>query len=303
MKSLLLFALLAFATCNSFLPTKPLGLPSQQDLVDFLIGGLVAVKVTDDVPDGFPCVNTIGDLQADVQTAIGLIRNGSWVEGVDLVWKSINATYVACGAAASEGQAVVQAFLQKVQDPEFINLALNRIENNFKTVVDDAVKGVEDLNNGSYFSAGNDFGSILHLILSGPETRTELVNLLMTELAKLGSVNWPFTNCAASSPLQPAQMTLDATPAKGVAEGMNLVGTANAPATLKQVMIVTSLNGTPLNTQYDAFANSYQAGDSFNYRFAITIPSFAPSGKYSVTMTLQGTDGSTAACVNVGFSL
>ena len=279
MKYVLLFVFFVGAF-SSFLPKTNLGavaFPSQQNLIDFVIGNLIAVKVTDTVPYGFNCVNTITTFQNDIQTALALIRNGSVSEGIQLLENSLNATLTSCGAAASEGSATFEAFLEKIKDPQFIDLALGRIKDNFFTILQSYQKGVTDLNNQSYFNAGMDFGGIIHLILSGPDTTLNFINLLIEEIDRLGSVNWPFKNCAASSPLQPSTVSLDSNPSKGAPEAITIQGTASNGVSLKQVQIVTSLNGTPLNTQYDPNTNNYQAGDSFNYKFSITIPSCAPS--------------------------
>ena len=276
MKALIFLAFLSLSLCN-FLPKPTLGaIPSKQNVIDFLIGNLIAVHVTDTVPDGFNCVNTITALQADIQTAISLIRNGSVLEGISLLEKSVNNTLTSCGAAASEGNATFQAFLSKIKDPQFLDLALGRIKDNFFTILQNWQKGVSDLNNQSFFNAGYDFGSIIHLILSGPDAKTNLISLLIEEIDRLGSVSWPFKNCGGS-PLTPATVSLDSSPAKGAAQGITIQGTSNGPVSLKQVQIVTSLNGTPLNTQYDPNTKNYQAGDAFDYRFSVTIPGFAPS--------------------------
>lgn len=288
---------------GSFLPNKPLGVsvPSSQNLLDFIIGNLVAVKVTDTVPSGFPCVTAATNLQNATQEALALLREGHVLEAAELFENALNATRVSCGAAASEGQATFENFLAIIRDPNFVTQALGRIRSNFLTILEDFERGVSDLNNQSFFSAGMDFGSIAHIVLSGPDA--QLVDFIVEEITKLGAVNWPFTNCAAGSPLQITSFSLSVTPAKGAAEGLVARGTANGAVSLKQVQIVTLLNGTPLNTQYDPNTKSYQQGDSFDYNFSVTIPGFAPSGAYSITMTFQQQDGSTAGCVHVGFNL
>ena len=81
----------------------------------------------------------------------------------------------------------------------------------------------------------------------------------------------------SSSDLAVSQVNLDSQPSKGASQGINILGQMGVDVTLKQVQIVTSLNGTPLNTQYDPNTSAFHAGDTVNYRFAVTIPSFAPS--------------------------
>lgn len=266
---------------SSFLPNRPapakLALPSPSNLKDFVIGYLIALKVTEVVPDGFPCVSSLQNLQNATETAWALIKTRDLenvLEAIRLVVESVNDTKQVCGACVAEGREGFQAFLNEVKDPNFIKLALERLGENFDTVLNDLERGVGDLRNGSYFNAGFDFGSVLHLVLSG---NASFVNFIIDELENLGAVNWPFQNCAAGAPIQPSVLNLDSQPAKGSPEGVNVQGTVNAAVSLKQVQIVTLLNGTPLNTQYDPFAQSFQQGDAFNYRFSISIPGFAPS--------------------------
>jgi hypothetical protein len=73
--------------------------------------------------------------------------------------------------------------------------------------------------------------------------------------------------------------------------------------TTKQVEIKTLLNGNVLNVQTNDFAKTYAAGDDFNYVFKVTIPSFAPSGAYSVALNFQDNNGASLGCVNVAFNL
>ena len=287
----IIFSLLILGAFSSFLPKPTIGeavaLPSKQNLIDFIIGNLIAVKITESVPDGFGCATTITNLQNATQTALALIRSGSLdniVEGVELLEQAINDTQRVCGSASEEGQETFQSFLEKIKDPGFITLALGRIKDNFLTILQDFEKASDDLKNQSFFSAGYDLGSIVHLILSGPDS--SLVSYISEEITRLGAVNWPFTTCTSDGAIQLSSLTLDAQPSKGNLEGINLVGTSNNAVSLKQVQITTLLNGTPLNTQYDANTKSYQAGDDFSYRFAITIPGFAPSVLFFIFINL-----------------
>jgi hypothetical protein len=306
MKYILLF-ICVLGAFSSFLPNKKVGssvaLPSKQNLIDFVIGNLIALKVTEVVPDGFGCVNTLQNLQNATQQAWALIETKeveNIIRAAELIEDALNQTKQVCGSASDEGRAGFEAFINNIKDPNFISLAMANIRNNFFTILQDFQKGISDLNNQSFFNAGYDFGSIFHLIINNG---SELLNLVTTEINNLGSVNWPFTNCASGSPISPSAVNLDSQPSKGAAEGVNVLGTVNGAVTLKQVQIVTLLNGTPLNTQYDPNTSSYQQGDAFNYRFSITIPGFAPSGAYSVSMTFQAADGSTQGCINVAFNL
>lgn len=210
----------------------------------------------------------------------------------------LNQTIVYCGDTYLDGAAVIAQLIQDVNNMTFLELAVERIGANLPIVLtdlDNVWNGV--FTTGDYFSAGKALGDVVRIFFDIQSAST--VNLL-----SLGSVNWPFKNCGGSSdPLTVNAVNLDSQPSKGAAEGIQIVGTLNNPVTLKQVQIVTALNGTPLNTQYDPNTNSYQAGDPLNYRFTVTIPSFAPSGSYSVSLTFQDGSSSSQGCVNVQFNL
>lgn len=287
---------------GSFLPNKPsFPVPRTQNLIDFIIGNLVAVHVVDSVPSGFPCVNAITNLQNVTQQTLSLIREGDLVKAAELFEPALNDTRNFCGAAANESDATFQNFLDIIKDKTFIFKALNRVRRNFLTIMEDYKKGLIDLYNDNYFNAGVDFGSVVELILTGSDS--ELADFIVENINNLGSVNWPFTNCAAHSPIVVKSFALATKPAKGAAEGLVAKGSVDSAVNLKQVQIVTLLNGIPLNTQYDKNTKSYQQGDAFDYKFSVTIPGFAPSGKYSISLTFQEQNGSTAGCVHVEFTL
>lgn len=282
MKFIILFICLVGAF-GSFLSNKPInsdsGSLTSQNTSDFFIGGLVALKVTDSVPNGLPCITAVANLQTAVQTALALIRNNQLVEAADLLEQAYNATREACGAASVEGQKTFQDFIATITESNFVNEALARIGSNYLTILQNFQKGISNLNNQSFFNAGMEFGKIVQIILSEPNS-DELVDFIVKKMTNLGAVNWPFTNCATSAPLQPSLYTLDPAPAKGITEVTVVRGTVNAAVSLKQVKIVTLLYGVALDTRYDAFTHTYQRGDTFEYRFSAAVPTIAPSVRF-----------------------
>jgi len=197
-----------------------------------------------------------------------------------LLSEFLNDTINSCGDTLLDGSGVVAAFIIDVNNITFLEQAVVRVGQNLPTVLAD-LQGVWDgvFKTGDYFGAGKALGDVLRIffdISAGQQT----VNLLT-----LGSVNWPFTNCGSSADLSVSSVNLDSQPSKGAPAAINILGSMGAPVTLKQVQIVTSLNGTPLNTQYDPNTNAYQAGDPVNYRFSVQIPSFAPSVKFCFEIT------------------
>lgn len=196
------------------------------------------------------------------------------------------------------GSTVLAQILVDVNNMTFLELAVERVGANLPAVLSD-LQAVWDgvFTTGDYFTAGRSLGDVLRIFFNIQPSAEPIMML------SLGSVNWPFTKCGSSSDLTVSSVNLDSQPSKGVAEGINILGSMGVAVTLKQVQIVTTLNGTPLNTQYDPNTSSYQVGDPLQYRFSVTIPSFAPSGNYAVQLTFQDASNGEHGCVQVAFTL
>jgi hypothetical protein len=182
---ILLSLTLVFCSGPAFLPNTPLSLPSLSNLKDFLIGNLVSLKVIESVPDGFACATNLGSLKNNTKEAIDLFFHGHLVDALHLLENTINQTLTSCEAANAEGKVLFENFVKIVLDPQFLPTALDRVKNNQLTILEDLAEGFEDLNNGTYFSAGMAFGKIPHLVLSGPDP------VLMSFLVTYGNISSP----------------------------------------------------------------------------------------------------------------
>ena len=170
MKSLILSLLVSLALSSSFLPTPPkLHTPTPQNLLDFLVGSLVSLQVLESIPDAFSCVTDLTNLQNNTQTALDLIKSGHFVDALHLLEQTFNQTYTSCSATAQESSSTFENFLSIVSDPGFLDLALQRLDENKLVFLENLALGLEQLNNGSYFNAGVTLGKIPHVILSGPD--------------------------------------------------------------------------------------------------------------------------------------
>lgn len=170
MKSLILSLLVSLALSSSFLPTpQKLHTPTPQNLLDFLVGSLVSLQVLESIPDAFSCVTDLTNLRNNTQTAIDLIKLGHFVDALHLLEQTFNQTYGSCSATVQESSSTFENFLNIVSDPDFLDLALQRLDENKLVFLEDLAMGLEQLNNGSYFNAGVTLGKIPHVILSGPD--------------------------------------------------------------------------------------------------------------------------------------
>ena len=171
MKSLILSLLVSLALSSSFLPTpSKFHTPTPQNLLDFLVGSLVSLQVLESIPDAFSCVTDLTNLQTNTQTAIDLIRLGHFVDALHLLEQTFNQTYGSCSLTFHESSSTFENFLSIITDPEFLDLALQRLDENKLLFLEDLALGLEQINNGSYFNAGVTLGKIPHVILSGPDT-------------------------------------------------------------------------------------------------------------------------------------
>ena len=171
MKSLILSLLVSLALSSSFLPTpSKFHTPTPQNLLDFLVGSLVSLQVLESIPDAFSCVTDLTNLQNNTQTAIDLIKLGHFVDALHLLEQTFNQTYGSCSLTFHESSSTFENFLSIITDPEFLDLALQRLDENKLLFLEDLALGLEQINNGSYFNAGVTLGKIPHVILSGPDT-------------------------------------------------------------------------------------------------------------------------------------
>ena len=180
MKYLLVF-FIATSFC-SFLPMPRLEIPTSQNLLDFIAGNLVSLKVPDSIPDIQTCAQNIKTFKNNTLQAISLIKQGYYHSGLILLEQTINGTWVTCSAVPPEFNATISNFLSIVQDPSYLQLLRGRVKDNIDVLLDFYSDGVDKLNNKQYFDAGVSLGRITHLLLSGPNDKAHYsTNLILLE--------------------------------------------------------------------------------------------------------------------------
>lgn len=137
---------------------------------------------------------------------------------------------------------------------------------------------------------------------SGQFLRKELFTL--QDLVNLQGVPISFSNCGgASDPVKITSVTVGATPTKGADNTLTVTGTVSGHLELKEADLKVLLNGSQLHTETVPDSQVYEDGDAFNFKYAVNVPSFAPSGKYDVSFTFKNTAGASSGCVDVTFNL
>ena len=284
--------------------------------MDFVFSLYISSNLLYHIPSLTQCVFDIKLAQPHIDTLIqGLIKGwqdqspkeiaGSLGDFVTFFDQSL----VACGDAALDTRNVTRKAIADLNNMTFMEEAVQRVGAVLPTILQDVDDTVNGFKTGNATQAGNALGELLRIFFNINKSYagfSEIAPKAVSFLRKAGlsSIDWPFTNCGKDSDLlQFNQVNLDSQPSKGTPEGINILGTANDQVSTKQVEIKTLLNGNVLNTQTSAFANTFEGGDDVNFVFKVTIPSFAPSGAYSVSMNFQDNNGGSVGCVNVAFNL
>ena len=149
------------------------------------------------------------------------------------------------------------------------------------------------------------FLTALIALSSAQFLRRETTQLFtIDDLINFQGVPISHTNCGAESdPIKVSGVTVGATPTKGGANSITIAGTVSGHLELKEADLKVLLNGSPLHTETIPKTDVYDDGDAFNFNYSVSVPSFAPSGKYDVSFTFKKTDGSNAGCTDVTFNL
>lgn len=63
------------------------------------------------------------------------------------------------------------------------------------------------------------------------------------------------------------------------------------------------LNGAPLHSESVAFTESYDVGDTVEFKFVNYVPSFAPSGNYGINFQFTDKKGANNGCFTMLFKL
>lgn len=293
---------------NSFLSLPNEGEPKVNGgLVDYAFGLYIGSNLNAHIPSLPQCLLQASGALTQINNTYNQIVDGLNTQNPNEIGGAIvalaqflNESIVECGDAYLNGSTVIAALISDLKNITFFELAIERIGQNLPQVIQDIQDSYDALfKTGDYFTAGKTFGDVIRIFFDIQGAQQQLVNLMA-----LGAVNWPFQNCgSANDDIGVSSVDLDSQPAKGSPAGINIGGSVNKDVKLKQVQIVTLLYGVPLNTQYDANTNAYSSGDPFKYRFAVSIPSYAPSGSYKVQMTFQDGNSKSHGCVQVAFSL
>ena len=105
-----------------------------------------------------------------------------------------------------------------------------------------------------------------------------------------------FTFDAASSVQDPSPIV------KGKDVTFDMEGIVASPMDVSKIHLHVNWNGTPLYDQDYKVGQHFDA--SFDYKMKWFVPSYAPAGKYAITLTGYDQDGSTSdMCVGATFQL
>jgi len=75
---------------------------------------------------------------------------------------------------------------------------------------------------------------------------------------------------------------LSANPTRNTNDDIDVFGTAKDSISFKSVTLNVKLNGVPLHSDVIEYTNSYDSGDTVEFKYKNYIPSFAPAGTYGL---------------------
>lgn len=87
---------------------------------------------------------------------------------------------------------------------------------------------------------------------------------------------------------------------KGQSVSLNLVGALDEGVDVDHIHVQAKWNGVSLYTHDDPLGKHFD--DTITYSFSWDVPSYAPGGKYDVTLTGIEKDSSKMFCVNAKFT-
>ncbi len=84
---------------------------------------------------------------------------------------------------------------------------------------------------------------------------------------------------------------------------VNLTGTFNVAATLKEVDATILMDGVAFTTMVVPASGTFAAGDTYTNSFSEPVPAFMPSGSYAVKTSLIDVATGSLGCWEVDFTL
>ena len=79
------------------------------------------------------------------------------------------------------------------------------------------------------------------------------------------------------------------------------MGLAQLATTFFDVFLTVKLNGVGIHNQTMPFNQSFEDGDSVEYKYSTEIPSFVPSGNYALTFQFRRKNGSANGCIAIAW--
>ena len=127
---------------------------------------------------------------------------------------------------------------------------------------------------------------------------------------KIEAIPWPFTLCGGEADWTIESVTLGNTPKRNTNNDIDVVdfyfmqtGTAKKPITFKRAEINVKLNGVYLDKEVIEFKDSYDTGDTVEFKYQNYVPSIAPSGTYSLVFQFFDSKETVNGCMQFQFKL
>merc|ERR1711874_756950 len=124
-------------------------------------------------------------------------------------------------------------------------------------------------------------------------------------LRMLGAVPADISDCPDSTNqmITNFQANWDNTPAKGATIGASLDSTALVDVTIKSIRVQTFYQGTTAQVDNFDYGKSAAAGENLHWYYQQYLPSFTPSGAYTLQVDYLDNDGVSQGCAIVNLSV
>ena len=158
-------------------------IPSFSNITQFLAGFTYATEMYDIFGAINACSPKISETSTDFSDLSDLFKQHQGSLALELIEEDVLAVAVTCIPLVDMVKTHTIELIQIMSDPNFPTLARERIAHNFLDIVKSLAFGIESWKNESFQSSGWGFGTIFHLILSGPIQSSSLNMLSLSDLS------------------------------------------------------------------------------------------------------------------------
>lgn len=198
MKTLILIlSLVILSNANNFLALETTTTPIQDwqncPFLMFGFGFLSGSGLLDQIPDLQACVSNATNLKTNIEQAISQFEQKTVPSigmGVIILGKTFGNLIDECGNTYLESRNLLRQLKNDFKNETFLLAGLQRLLDNIGVVLQDLDNSKFDYDNGDYYSAGSEAGSVAKMFLQPQNNNLALIH------TKTNSTPYPFADCS-----------------------------------------------------------------------------------------------------------